>query len=137
MLLDVEKDDRAATLGSSQQPPTVDISLRQPTQAATVEETYMREAVVVASSRTPLAKSFRGSFNLTRPDDLLAQCLTHVSGKVPQLPKDEIEDIIVGCANPSGKQGSNVARVAAVSIAARACCTSLAAAPRALSESLL
>ena len=74
----------------------------------------MREAVVVASSRTPLAKSFRGSFNLTRPDDLLAQCLTHVSGKVPQLPKDEIEDIIVGCANPSGKQGSNVARVAAV-----------------------
>ncbi len=74
----------------------------------------MREAVVVASSRTPLAKSFRGSFNLTRPDELLAQCLTHVAGKVPQLPKEEIEDVIAGCANPSGQQGSNVARVAAV-----------------------
>ena len=74
----------------------------------------MREAVVVASSRTPLAKSFRGSFNLTRPDDLLAQCLSHVTAKVPQLPMKEIEDIIVGCANPDGQQGSNVARVAAV-----------------------
>ncbi|MEO2033326.1 MAG: thiolase family protein, partial [Planctomycetaceae bacterium] len=68
----------------------------------------------MASSRTPLAKSFRGSFNLTRPDDLLAQCLTHVTDKVPQLPKDDIEDVIVGCANPDGQQGSNVARVAAV-----------------------
>ncbi len=74
----------------------------------------MREAVVVASSRTPLAKSYRGSFNLTRPDDLLAQCLTHVTGKVPQLPKEEVEDIIAGCANPDGQQGSNVARVAAI-----------------------
>ena len=74
----------------------------------------MREAVVVASSRTPLAKSFRGSFNLTRPDDLLAQTLDHVTGKVPELSKDEIEDVIVGCANPDGQQGSNVARVAAV-----------------------
>ena len=74
----------------------------------------MPEAVVVASSRTPLAKSFRGSFNLTRPDDMLAQCLDHVVEKVPQLPSEEIEDIIVGCANPDGQQGSNVARVAAV-----------------------
>ena len=74
----------------------------------------MREAVVVASSRTPLAKSFRGSFNLTRPDDLLSQCLTNVMGKVPQLPKEEIGDIIAGCANPEGQQGSNVARVAAI-----------------------
>ncbi len=74
----------------------------------------MREAVVVASSRTPLAKSFRGSFNLTRPDDLLAKCLAHVKEKVPQLPKEEIEDVIAGCANPEGQQGSNVARVAAV-----------------------
>ena len=35
----------------------------------------MREAVIVASSRTPLAKSFRGSFNMTRPDDLAAHCI--------------------------------------------------------------
>jgi acetyl-CoA acetyltransferase len=40
----------------------------------------MREAVVVASSRTPLAKSHRGSFNITRPDDLAAHCI-RVPGK--------------------------------------------------------
>ena len=41
----------------------------------------MREAVVVASSRTPLAKSYRGSFNLTRPDDLAAHCINDVMRK--------------------------------------------------------
>ena len=74
----------------------------------------MREAVVVASSRTPLAKSFRGSFNLTRPDDLAAHCIKDVLGKVPQLDPSEIEDVILGCAQPHGPQGSNVARVAAI-----------------------
>jgi acetyl-CoA acyltransferase len=74
----------------------------------------MREAVVVASSRTPLAKSFRGSFNLTRPDDLAAHCITDVLKKLPQLNPDEIEDVYLGCANPEGTQGSNVARIAAI-----------------------
>jgi acetyl-CoA acetyltransferase family protein len=74
----------------------------------------MREAVVVASSRTPLAKSYRGSFNLTRPDDLAAHCIRDVLKKVPQLPPDEIEDVILGCGQPHGAQGNNVARVAAI-----------------------
>jgi len=74
----------------------------------------MREAVVVASSRTPLAKSFRGSLNLTRPDDMLAHCLTHALAKVPELPPEEIEDVVIGCANPEGAQGMNVARIAAM-----------------------
>ncbi len=74
----------------------------------------MREAVVVASSRTPLAKSFRGSFNLTRPDDLAAHCIRDVLKKVPQLPPEEIEDVILGCGQPHGAQGNNVARVAAI-----------------------
>src|SRR4051812_17306865 len=74
----------------------------------------MREAVVVAQSRTPLAKSFRGSFNLTRPDDLAAHCITDVLKKVPQLDHAEIEDVYLGCANPEGTQGMNVARVAAI-----------------------
>jgi acetyl-CoA acetyltransferase family protein len=74
----------------------------------------MREAVIVASSRTPLAKSFRGSFNLTRPDDLTAHCITDVLRKVPQLDPAEIEDVVLGCAVPEGPQGDNVARVAAV-----------------------
>jgi len=74
----------------------------------------MREAVVVASSRTPLAKSFRGSFNLTRPDDFAAHCIRDVLGKIPQLDPVEIEDVILGCAQPNGAQGNNVARVALV-----------------------
>jgi acetyl-CoA acyltransferase len=74
----------------------------------------MREAVVVAHSRTPLAKSFRGSFNLTRPDDLAAHCIEDVLKKVPQLDKAEIEDVYLGCANPEGTQGWNVARIAAM-----------------------
>ncbi|MBB73155.1 MAG: acetyl-CoA C-acyltransferase [Planctomycetaceae bacterium] len=74
----------------------------------------MVDAVVVASSRTPLAKSFRGSFNLTRPDDMLAHCLRHVVCKVPELSLSELEDVIVGCAYPEGAQGSNVARIAAL-----------------------
>src|SRR5258706_2030699 len=74
----------------------------------------MREAVVVASSRTPLAKSHRGSFNITRPDDLAAHCIKDVLGKAPQLDMAEIEDVILGCAQPNGPQGSNVARVALV-----------------------
>lgn len=74
----------------------------------------MREAVVVASSRTPLAKSFRGSLNHTRPDDQAAHCIRDVLRKVPQLAPDAIGDVILGCAEPSGQQGMNVARVALV-----------------------
>jgi acetyl-CoA acetyltransferase family protein len=74
----------------------------------------MREAVIVASSRTPLAKSFRGSFNMTRPDDLAAHCIRDVLCKVPQVDPAEIGDVILGCAEPYGQQGQNVARVAAV-----------------------
>ena len=74
----------------------------------------MKEAVVVASSRTPLAKSFRGSLNMTRPDDQLAECLKDVMAKVPELDAAEIEDVNVGCANPERSQGMNVARVSAM-----------------------
>src|SRR5438094_1869163 len=74
----------------------------------------MREAVIVASSRTPLAKSYRGSFNMTRPDDLAAHCIRDALAKIPQLDPIEIEDVILGCGQPQGAQGHNVARVAAL-----------------------
>jgi len=74
----------------------------------------MREAVVVTSSRTALAKSFRGSFNLTRPDDLAAHCIQDVLRKTPKLDPAEIEDVVLGCGQPHGTQGHNVARVAAM-----------------------
>lgn len=74
----------------------------------------MKEAVVVTSSRTALAKSFRGSFNATRPDDLAAHCIKDVLRKTPKLDPAEIEDVILGCGQPHGPQGHNVARVAAM-----------------------
>ena len=74
----------------------------------------MREAVIVASSRTPLAKSHRGSFNMTRPDDLAAHCIRHVLEKTPELDPGEVEEVILGCGQPHGAAGHNVARVAAL-----------------------
>jgi acetyl-CoA acyltransferase len=61
-----------------------------------------------------LAKSFRGSLNLTRPDDQLAHCIKDVLRKTPQVDPSEIEDVITGCGYPAGVQGSNIARVAAL-----------------------
>src|SRR4029078_7586074 len=74
----------------------------------------MREAVIVASSRTPLAKSHRGSFNMTRPDDLAAHGIRHVLGKVPELAPKEDEEVILGCGQPHGSSGHNIARIAAL-----------------------
>ena len=74
----------------------------------------MREAVIVASSRTALAKSFRGSFNLTRPEELAAHCIRDVLRKLPQLDSREVEDVILGCGQPHGPQGHNIARVSAL-----------------------
>jgi acetyl-CoA acyltransferase len=74
----------------------------------------MREAVVVASSRTGLAKSFRGSFNMTRPEDLTAHCIKDALRKVPQLDPEEIEDVVLGCGQPHGPQGHNIARTSAM-----------------------
>ena len=74
----------------------------------------MREAVIVGSSRTPLAKSHRGSFNITRPDELAAHCIRDVLRKVPQVDAAEIEEVVLGCGQPHGVQGHNIARVAAL-----------------------
>ena len=74
----------------------------------------MREAVIVASSRTPLAKSHRGSFNLTRPDDLAAHAIAHAIAKVPGLDPKDVEEVILGCGQPHGSAGHNIARVAAL-----------------------
>jgi acetyl-CoA acetyltransferase family protein len=74
----------------------------------------MREAVIVASKRTPLAKSVRGSFNMTRPDDLAAHAIRRVLEAVPRLDPVEIEEVVMGCGQPHGPQGHNIARVAAL-----------------------
>ncbi len=70
----------------------------------------LRDAVIVASSRTGLAKSFRGSFNLTRPDDTGAHCVKDLLRKIPQLDPAEIDDVIMGTGFPEGPQGFNTGR---------------------------
>ena len=70
----------------------------------------MREVAIVATARTGLAKSFRGSFNQTRPDDMAAHCVMEVLRKTPQLDPKEIEDVIIGTGFPEGPQGFNVGR---------------------------
>ena len=73
-----------------------------------------REAVVVATARTGMAKSFRGSFNLTRPDDMAAECIKQVMKKTPKLDPAEIDDVVIGTGFPEGPQGFNVGRNVAV-----------------------
>jgi len=74
----------------------------------------MREAVVVASSRTGLAKSFRGSLNLSRPDDQAAHCIKDALAKVPEVSPEEVEDVYMGCVNGTGPHSGNIGRNAAM-----------------------
>ena len=74
----------------------------------------MKTAVIVDSVRTGLAKSFRGGFTMTRPDEMLAHIINATLERNPNLPPEAVEDIIMGCGNPEGAQGHNVGRNAAV-----------------------
>ncbi len=74
----------------------------------------MTEAVIVATARTPIGRAFKGSLKDIRPDDLSAQVVAGLLAKVPQLDPALVEDLYWGCAEPSGKHGSNMARVVAV-----------------------
>lgn len=74
----------------------------------------MRDVVVVDSVRTGLAKSFRGTFNLTRPDDMVAHCIDALLERNPKMDPAEVEDVIVGAASQSGEQGGNLARLAVI-----------------------
>jgi len=74
----------------------------------------MPEAVIVATGRTPIGRANKGSLIDCRPDDLATLVVKAVLGKVPQLPPHEVEDVILGCAQPAGESGYNLARVVAV-----------------------
>ncbi len=74
----------------------------------------MRDVVVVDSVRTGLAKSFRGSFNITRSDDMLAHCIDALLDRNPDVSPDEVEDVVVGAASHVGEQDGNLARLAVV-----------------------
>ena len=74
----------------------------------------MRDVVIVDSVRTGLAKSFRGTFNMTRPDDMLAHCIDSLLARNGKLDPAEVEDVIVGAASQTGEQGGNIARLAVI-----------------------
>lgn len=74
----------------------------------------MKTAVIVDSVRTGLAKSHRGGFNMTRPDDMLAHIINGMLDRNPNLPPEMVEDVIMGCGNPEGAMGHNIGRNAAV-----------------------
>ncbi len=74
----------------------------------------MRDVVIVDSVRTGLAKAFRGSFNLTRSDDMLAHCIDSLLDRNDKISPDEVEDVVVGAASHAGEQDGNLARLAVI-----------------------
>src|SRR5271166_5445137 len=74
----------------------------------------MPEAVIVSAVRTPVGRAPKGALSTTRPDDLAALAINGALKKLPGLNKAEIDDVILGCAQPEGEQGWNIARYAAL-----------------------
>jgi acetyl-CoA C-acetyltransferase len=74
----------------------------------------MPEAVIVATGRTPIGRANKGSLVECRPDDLSALVIKTVLEKVPQLSPSDVEDVLLGCGQPAGEAGYNIARVAAI-----------------------
>ena len=72
----------------------------------------MPEAVIVATGRSPIGRAAKGSLISYRPDDLLGFIVHEVLAKLPELPQDQIDDLICGCGFPSGQTGMNVGRLA-------------------------
>jgi acetyl-CoA acyltransferase len=72
------------------------------------------EAVIVDCLRTAVGKAPKGALRTTRPDDLAATVFRQLLEKYPAVAPAEIDDVILGCANPEGESGMNMARVAAL-----------------------
>src|SRR5208337_1772112 len=74
----------------------------------------MPEAVLVSAVRTPVGRAPKGALSTTRPDDLAALAIGAALAKIPALDKAEVDDVILGCAQPEGEQGWNIARMASL-----------------------
>jgi acetyl-CoA acyltransferase len=74
----------------------------------------MPEAVIVSAVRTPVGRAPKGALSTTRPDELAALAVCGALDKIPGLDRAEIDDVILGCAQPEGEQGWNIARFAAL-----------------------
>jgi acetyl-CoA acyltransferase len=71
----------------------------------------MMEAYIVAGFRSAVGKAPRGLFRFTRPDDLAADVIKHLVASVPNVDKEQIDDLIVGNATPEAEQGLNIGRM--------------------------
>ncbi|MGA1345431.1 MAG: acetyl-CoA C-acyltransferase, partial [Ilumatobacteraceae bacterium] len=74
----------------------------------------MTEAVIVATARSPIGRAAKGSLVSIRPDDLSAQIVRALMAKVPQVQASDVEDLIMGCGQPAGESGFNIARITAI-----------------------
>ncbi len=74
----------------------------------------MPEAVIVSVARSPIGRAGKGSLAQMRPDELAAQMIGAALDAVPELDASQIDDIMMGCAQPAGESGYNLGRVAGV-----------------------
>lgn len=74
----------------------------------------MRDVVVIDSVRTGLAKSFRGSFNQTRADDMVALLIDELLNRNPAVAPDEVEDVVLGAGSHVAEQDGNLARLCVI-----------------------
>ena len=76
----------------------------------------MPEAVIVATARSPIGRAMKGSLVEVRPDDLAATIVAAALAKVPAVDPATLDDLMLGCAEPEGEQGVNMARRVAVAL---------------------
>jgi acetyl-CoA C-acetyltransferase len=74
----------------------------------------MADAVIVAATRSPIGRAMKGSLVDCRPDDLAAAMVTAALAQVPELDGNSVDDLIMGCGQPAGESGFNIARVVAL-----------------------
>jgi acetyl-CoA C-acetyltransferase len=72
------------------------------------------EAVIVATARSPIGRAYKGSLKDMRPDDLTVRMIDAALAAVPELEPREIDDLVLGCGQPGGESGFNMARLVAV-----------------------
>lgn len=70
------------------------------------------DALIIDCLRTAVGKAPRGALRHARPDDLAAAVIERLLEKYPQVPRDRVDDVILGCAMPEAESGNNMARVA-------------------------
>ena len=75
--------------------------------------TTVREAAIVSTARTPIGRAFRGAFNATHGATMAGHAIDHAVRR-SGLDPAEIEDVILGCAEPEGATGHNIARISAI-----------------------